>query len=49
LTKKDTPLENKKKVNIIEITLNEIGFENQRSMELAERCVKWWASVIVVF
>ena len=30
-------------------TLKQIGYENQRSMELAEGCVKWWASVIVVF
>ena len=30
-------------------TLNETGYENQRSIELAEGCVKWWASVIVVF
>jgi hypothetical protein len=48
LTKKDTPLENEKKVNTIKKPLKQIGYENQRSMELAEGCVKWWASVTVV-
>jgi hypothetical protein len=50
LIKKDTPIENEKIVNTIKKkTLKQIGYENQRSMELAEGCVKLWASVIVVF
>jgi hypothetical protein len=49
LIKKDTPIENEKIVNTIKKkTLKQIGYENQRSMELAEWCVKWWSSVIVV-
>jgi hypothetical protein len=49
MTKKDTPLENEKKVHLIKITVNEIGFENQRSVELAERVCKMVNSETVVF